>query len=138
MTGPDIRWQQRFANFRKALAQLTRFMDQENLNEMEIQGLIQSFEYNFELSWNTIKDFYEYQGETGIQGSRDAFRTGIERGLLSNGEDWMQMIRSRSLTVHTYSEAAAKEIALAIRSTYYPLFRSLEQCLAAYEKDPEQ
>jgi nucleotidyltransferase substrate binding protein (TIGR01987 family) len=138
MTGPDIRWQQRFANFRKALAQLTRFMDQENLNEMEIQGLIQSFEYNFELSWNTIKDFYEYQGETGIQGSRDAFRTGIERGLLSNGEDWMQMIRSRSLTVHTYSEAAAKEIALAIRSTYYPLFRSLEQCLAAYVKDPEQ
>ena len=104
MTGPDIRWQHRFANFRKAPAQLTRIMDQENLNEMEIQGLIQSFEYNLERSWNTIKSFYEYQGETGIQGSRDAFRTGIERGLLSNGEDWMQMIRSRSLTVHTYSE----------------------------------
>lgn len=32
---PDIRWQRRFANYKKALAQLTKFIDKGDLNELE-------------------------------------------------------------------------------------------------------
>ncbi len=64
----DIRWVQRFDNFNKALEQLTKFINEDSLNELEEQGLIQSFEYNYELAWNTIKDYFEHQGETGILG----------------------------------------------------------------------
>jgi nucleotidyltransferase substrate binding protein (TIGR01987 family) len=116
----DIRWIQRLSNFSKALAQLSKFIIKSDLNELERQGLIQSFEYNFELAWNTIKDFYESQGETTIQGSRDAFRIAFKRGLIEHGEIWMEMVTSRTLTTHTYNEATALEISSAIISTFYP------------------
>ena len=46
MSDPDVRWKQRFDSYQKALAQLTKFIDKENLNELEEQGLIQAFEYD--------------------------------------------------------------------------------------------
>ena len=46
-------------NFSKALLPLQKFIDKgAALNELEEHGLIQSFENNFELSWNLIKDYY--------------------------------------------------------------------------------
>jgi len=55
MENKDIRWEQRFMNYRKALKQLTRFVETENLNDMEQQGMIKAFEYTYELAWNTMK-----------------------------------------------------------------------------------
>lgn len=126
MANKDIRWKQRFQNFSKALAQLQKFIDKGDLNELEEQGLIQAFEYTYELAWNTIKDFYEYQGASDIQGSRDAFRMASERGLITNGALWMQMIESRKKSVHTYDEELAGEIARAIIKDYHPLFIQLQ------------
>ena len=82
MSRPDIRWKQRFENYTKAVEQMTRFIEAGELNEMEEQGLIQSFEYTYELAWNTLKDFFEDQGETQVMGSRDAFRLAFKRGLV--------------------------------------------------------
>ena len=70
----------------------------------------------------TIKDFYESQGETEIQGSRDAIRLAFKRGLIENGETWMKMIKSRTLTAHTYNEGVASEILKAVFDHYYPEF----------------
>jgi hypothetical protein len=73
MIQKDIRWKQRFSNFSKALSQLEKFIEKgEKLNNLEEQGMIKAFEYTYDLAWNTLKDFYEHQAETGIQGSRDA------------------------------------------------------------------
>ena len=69
----DIRWIQRFDNFKKSFAQLTKFMDREHLNELEEQGLIQCFEYNHELAWKTQKYFLEHRGVKELYGSREAF-----------------------------------------------------------------
>jgi nucleotidyltransferase substrate binding protein (TIGR01987 family) len=122
----DIRWEQRFANYKKALAQLTRFIDKGNLSDLEKQGLIKAFEYTFELGWNVMKDYYKYQGVADIQGSRDAIRLAFNRGLIKDGENWMKMIESRINTSHTYNEATAEEIANLITDIYYPLFMELE------------
>jgi len=127
MSTIDIRWIQRFDNFDKAVKQLTKFIEKGDLSELEQQGLIQSFEYNYELAWNTIKDFYENQGETGIQGSRDAIRMAFKRGLIINGETWMKMIKSRVLTSHTYNEKIADEITIDILNIYYPEFLKLQE-----------
>jgi len=59
MTTQDIRWIQRFTNFSKALAQLTKFIEKGELNELEKQGVIQAFEYTYELAWNALKDYLE-------------------------------------------------------------------------------
>ncbi len=134
MAKNDVRWIQRFANYRKALLQLSRFIEKGELNELEKQGLIQSFEYNYELAWNTIKDFYESQGETNIQGSRDAIRLAFRRGLIENGEAWMEMIESRTQISHTYNEDVAEAISRAINDKYYTEFMTLQKTLGELEK----
>ncbi len=126
MSAQDIRWIQRFNNFSKALGQLRKFIEKGALNELEKQGLIQAFEYTYELAWNTIKDYFEDQGETNIHGSRDAFRLAFQRGLIEDGETWMDMIRSRSLTSHTYNEDIAEKIAADITNRYFPEFMGLQ------------
>jgi hypothetical protein len=40
----DIRWKQRFANYRKALAQLTKFINKGDLTDLEEQGIIKAFD----------------------------------------------------------------------------------------------
>jgi nucleotidyltransferase substrate binding protein (TIGR01987 family) len=132
MTEQDIRWQQRFANYRRALAQLTRFMQRTDLNELEEQGLIQAFEYTHELAWNTLRDLLLYQGiAAALLGSRDAIREAFRLGLLEDGELWMDMIKSRNLTSHTYNESVVKQIVTAIGGRYHAAFLALEKRLAA-------
>ena len=127
----DIRWHQRFSSYNKALSQLSKFIEKGELNELEEQGLIKAFEYTYELDWNTMKDFYEDQGETGIQGSRDAIRLAFNRALIKDGDAWMSMIQNRIRTAHTYNEETADEIAEQIIHTYYSLFISLQANLEA-------
>ena len=126
MQNQDIRWQQRFKNYQKALRQLERFLKETDLNDMEEQGLIQAFEYTYELAWNTIKDYLAYQGIIEVIGSRDAFRIAFNRGLILEGSIWMSMIESRIKSSHTYNEEVAKEILKEIREQYFKLFIQLE------------
>lgn len=123
----DIRWQQRFSNFKKALSQLRKFVDKGNLNELEEQGAIQAFEYTYELGWLVLKDFLEYQGQTDIFGSRDAIRKAFQTGLIEDGEKWMDAYVSRTKTSHAYNEETAKEVVNAVINDYFSLFTSLEK-----------
>ena len=122
----DIRWEQRFANYQKALSRMQKFIDKAKLSELEEQGLIKAFEYTYELAWNTLKDFLEYRGQTDIYGSRDAIRKAFELGLIDDGESWMDMLKSRNKTSHTYNEETAKEICQAVVEVYYSLFTQLK------------
>lgn len=131
-TDQDIRWVQRLANYKKAFAQLKRGVElasQRELSDLEKEEVIQRFEYSQELAWQTIKDFYKYLGETGIQGSRDAFRLAMKRGLIHEGKIFMESIKSRNKTVHTYNEAVADEIFHAIIDKYYQVFADLIESL---------
>jgi len=129
MENKDIRWHQRFSNYNKALFQLTKFIDKGDLNELEEQGLIKAFEYTYELAWNTMKDFYEEQGETAIQGSKDAIRMAFNRGLIKSGQAWMNMVQSRIKSSHTYNEETADEIADEIVNSYYKLFLHFQKTM---------
>ncbi|MBM3144515.1 MAG: nucleotidyltransferase [Chloroflexi bacterium] len=137
MTAQDIRWIQRSNNFNKALSQLTKFIEKGELNELEKQGLIQAFEYTFELAWTTLKDYFEAQGETAIHGSRDAFRLAFRRGIIENGETWMDMIKSRTLTSHTYNEETAEKIAADTMNVYFSEFVTLRSKLDSLKGEAE-
>lgn len=97
----EVRWQQRFANYQKALQQLEAFFTPPPLNEREQQGLIEAFEYTFELGWNTLRDLLQARGIADLIGSRDTLREAFRRGLITDGEAWMQMIQDRNLTSHS-------------------------------------
>ena len=125
----DIRWIQRFDNYGRALQTLRNAAElatQRPLSELEQQGLIQVFEFTHELAWNLLKDFLEAQGIAGLIGSRDAIRTAFKNGLLEEGETWMEMIKARNLSSHTYQQDLAQRIATDILTRFYPAFVALE------------
>ncbi len=130
----DIRWQQRFANYRRALTQLSEAVDlsrERKLSKLEQQGLIQAFEFTQELAWQVMKDYFEYQGNTSITGSRDAFRAAFRAGLLEDGDGWMDTIKSRNRSSHTYDENTANELAALITGRYQSLFLAFESRMRA-------
>ena len=122
----DIRWLQRLSNYNKALAQLEKFVQKGELLDMEEQGLIKAFEYTYELAWNTLKDYLEYQGILNMAGSRDVIREAYKANLIENGQQWMLMLGSRNLTSHSYNEDTADEIADAVMNIYFELFKKLQ------------
>ena len=124
----DIRWQQRFSNYQKALARLSEAVNVLNEcdnvgSEQDLlkEGLIQRFEYTHELAWKVMKDYLEYQGYVDIRGSRDAIRKSLELDILSDRR-WMATIEARNLTSHNYDDETADNIYHEIMEIYYPLF----------------
>jgi nucleotidyltransferase substrate binding protein (TIGR01987 family) len=138
MESKDIRWVQRFSNFNKALDKLVEAVkriqedfpidkdgnidDDQFLDDILKEGLIQRFEYTHELAWNVMKDFLVNSGNNNIFGSKDATREAFSVGLIENGEIWMDMIKSRNKTSHTYNEETADEIFLKIMRQYLQEF----------------
>lgn len=137
MTSPDIRWKQRFDNYRNALKRLTvavRTIENaydmgDEIDDLLREGLIQRFEYTHELAWKVMKDYAEYQGYTEIHGSRDAMRKALEMELI-DCSDWLRTIEARNLTSHSYDEDTVAEIYDTIVGVYYPLFLEFEQTMS--------
>ncbi len=125
MAQQDIRWQQRFNNFTKALSQLSKFVQKEDLNEMEEQGLIKAFEYTYELAWKTLQDLLREKGYEGIAGPKPVIEQAFQDGYISNGKGWVNMHISRNLASHTYNEETAEEIIVAIINEYHTLLNEL-------------
>jgi nucleotidyltransferase substrate binding protein (TIGR01987 family) len=131
MVDLDVRWKQRFSSYKKALAQLTKFIDKGELNELEEQGLIQAFEYTHELAWKLLKEFLSEQGTQDMYGSKDATRAAFSLGLIEDGDHWMEMIKDRNRTSHTYNKETAQEIASNIVEHFFPLFVALKTKMQA-------
>ncbi|PIQ13772.1 MAG: nucleotidyltransferase [Hydrogenophilales bacterium CG_4_9_14_3_um_filter_59_35] len=135
----DIRWKQRFNNYTKALNELSAdvaLRESRKLSRLEEKGLIQSFEMVHELAWNVLKDYLEdVAGTTGLFGSKDSTREAFKRGLIEDGEAWMEMIKSRNLTSHVYDESTARDIAEDIAARFHPSFLRMHQhFLSLYER----
>lgn len=138
MTIEDIRWKQRFENYQKALQTLTEAVDlsrQRPLTKLEQQGLIQGFEFTHELAWNVLKDYLEEQGFTGIIGSKNATRLAFNNELIADGETWMDMIKARTLTSHTYNIELAESITSDIIKKFYAEFCVMEKNISKFLKD---
>jgi nucleotidyltransferase substrate binding protein (TIGR01987 family) len=140
MSNQDIRWEQRFANYNRAFTKLQEVAELASsrwdkssafnkgpvFSELEIEGVIQRFEYTHELAWNVMKDYISFQGNNTLGGSRDATREAFKINLIVDAQGWMNMIKSRNQTSHTYDEATAHEIFNSIIKEYYPLFNDFQ------------
>lgn len=120
------RWEQKLQSYHKALnrlAEMVNVMDKRQLNEFEADGLIQRFEFTFELAWKLMKSYAEFQGtDKEIMGSRDAIRWAFENKLISDSSTWMEMVKRRNDTSHTYDEDAALEVVFRVKESYYQAF----------------
>ena len=126
----DVRWKQRFQNFKKALATVKNAIEIaecRELSNLEKQGFIQGFEFTFELAWNVMKDYLEEQGITEIIGSKNAVRHAFNEGLIEDGESWMEIINSRNLSSHSYDEEIAEKLIKKITGNFYGEFTAFAQ-----------
>ncbi len=89
-------------------------------SDAERAGLIQFFEMTFELAWKVLKDYLEEEGFR-IASPREAVKQAFQAGLVGDGHVWMEALKDRNLTVHTYEEKVAIAIEKRIRSAYFPL-----------------
>ncbi len=134
----DIRWLQRFDNYKKALFQLeqaVQLMRKRGLSDLEKQGVIQAFEFTYELGWNVLKDYLQWQGVDNIVGSRDTIRESYKSELIADGQLWMDMLQDRNRTVHSYNEETVNVIVKAINERYFEGFEALKHVFELMKKN---
>lgn len=130
MANEDIRWIQRFNNYQKALARLgdaVALTEERELSDLEQQGLIQGFEFTFDLAWKTLQDYLRHHKRPNDNGGPNVIITqALEDGIIKGVDLWKAMKKSRDLTSHSYDEETADDIAENIVDTYHGLLIQLE------------
>ena len=121
----DVRWWQRFTNFRWALENLEKAAIQDSYNDLERQGLIKGFELCHELAWKTLQDVLRERGYDGIAGPKPAIRQAFLDGLISDGDLWGQLHEARNLAAHTYDLERAILLEGEIKAKYLSAFQQL-------------
>jgi len=129
---PDIRWKQRFQNFDRAFVLLREAMDKgpSELNQLEKEGVIQRFEYCFELAWKCMKDYLERSGFVfAIATPRQVLKDAFAAKLLVDGQVWIDMLDHRNLLSHTYDLTGFEKAVEAIHTRYLAAIEQLHDYL---------
>lgn len=124
----QIRWKQRFSNFEKAYKLLKEGIETSGdiSSKLEKEGIIQRFEYTFELAWKTLKDYLEYGGIL-VNLPREIIKQSFAKSLITDGDAWIDMLEKRNLIAHTYDEKNFEIVIGLIKDKY---FKAIDQ---AYE-----
>jgi nucleotidyltransferase substrate binding protein (TIGR01987 family) len=137
MTQPDQdRWVLRFESFGNALSQLNSACDKEEYSELERAGLIQMFEFSFELSWKVMKDLLFLEG-IDAKSPREVIRQSFVLGYISqdDSELFLEALVKRNMLSHTYDEKTALEAERLIKGQYCPLLTRVHQYLEGKKHD---
>jgi len=139
----DIRWKQRFQNYCRALNLLRSALEDKELDEyslLEQEGIIQRFEYTFELGWKTFKDYLEFSGTilteaTARKVIKECASAGIFTEAGINGNIYIEMILARNALSHTYDFERFTSVIAKMKCDYLPelekeylFFSNMEQC----------
>lgn len=113
-------------NFTKAVAKLKEGLNQyDNTNELQRDGIIQRFEFSFELAWKTLKEIFEEEGLIGLNSPKMVLKEAFSAGLISEEKIWMNMLMDRNTTSHVYDEGTAIEICKNIEEKYIEVLEKL-------------
>jgi nucleotidyltransferase substrate binding protein (TIGR01987 family) len=112
-------------DYKRATSRLKEGTEIQLENDIVYDGVIQRFEFTFELSWKLMKMFLEYTGITELKSPRATIREAFSYGLIEDGEQWIDMMVDRNKTSHIYDEEEAKLIYNKIKSNYSDLLSNL-------------
>lgn len=138
MSVNPLRWKQRLDNLKKAHLRLTKACAQESYNELELAGLIQTFEFTFELAWKTLKDLVEFEGYDDAS-PRGSIRTALEANHITpeQCETLLEALSKRNLLTHTYDDKNALEAQALIVENFEPVLTSIVTYLDKKSQDEE-
>lgn len=95
-------------------------------------GVIQRFEFTFELAWKSLREYMEDQGASmEAVFSKQVFKAAYAAGLIHDERAWVNMLTARNLTSHVYDESTADTIARDICETYLPTLQALAELYRA-------
>jgi len=122
-----------FQNFEKALAALQESVATPPVENRDFAGIIQSFEFTYELCWKTLKLVLE---ANGIEAPfpRVVFEEAWKAKLIEGNEVWKDIIEARNLSTHTYNQALARKLYPAIKDDFLPVFQKTATKLKPYLK----
>ena len=125
----DIRWKQRFQNFDRAFILLREALeDKRPLSMLEKEGVIQRFEYSYELAWKTLKDYLEASGVTiNPVTPRQVLKEAFAAKIITDGQVWINMLDNRNLLSHTYDFSVFEVAVKAIAAHYLPAMAQLHE-----------
>jgi len=109
--------------FQDALGKLVNGIEEAN-DELEKDGVIQRFEFTFEMLWKTLKIYLEYEGilcKTPRSCLKEAFRI----DLINNEHVFLDMLEDRNLTAHIYDKETSEKIFFRIKANYLPCMKDL-------------
>ena len=124
MKTKDIRWEQRFQNLEKAYLFFEKNVNKNNYSLLEELWLLHSFEFTFELSWKTLKDYLENEwiiAKTPRESIKEAFN--IE--IIKNWKIWLEMLEKRNELTHIYDEWLIDWAIEKIQDEYYLAIKEL-------------
>lgn len=124
----DIRWKQRFQNFEHAFLFFSKSCKLEVYDELQGAGLVQSFEFTFELAWKTLKDYLQDQG-LEVQFPREVIKQAFATQLIEDGTVWIEMLDKRNELTHTYNQEQAQKAVQTIRNNYFPPIEQVYQVM---------
>jgi nucleotidyltransferase substrate binding protein (TIGR01987 family) len=126
MSKQDIRWQQRFQNFAKAFARLKESLEEEDeLNELERNGVVQRFEFTLELAWKTLKDYMQNEGLEFQLTPKGTIRQAMQSGLIDYGQTLIDALITRNELAHDYDGEKFEEAEEFIRDEVFPALEKL-------------
>jgi len=124
------RWCQRLEHFQRAMRRLDEACAMDKFSELELAGLIQTYEFCFELAWKTLKDLIYVEG-IELASPRSVLRQAHEMRLVEDIDGWLRLLESRNVLSHVYDDATAAEAERLIKDSYHPLLRRLVDVLIA-------
>jgi nucleotidyltransferase substrate binding protein (TIGR01987 family) len=121
----DIRWKQRFQNFEQAFFRLQEAIKQDELNELECNGLIQRFEFTIELAWKVMKDFLEEKGFAFKPSPKDTFRQAQEARYIDYAQSLIDALDIRNELSHDYDGELFRLSEAELRNDIFPSLEKL-------------
>jgi len=123
------RWRQRFEDYENALSKLTEVLGKEHFEELEKDGVIQRFEFTFELAWKTMKDYLEDQGVLEVSTPKMVLRKAFQANLFEDDQIWLAMQEDRNLLSQVYKQSTSDRIFLCIIKVYIKGLQDLAEVL---------
>ena len=124
----SVKTSQSLINFEKALESLKKACEAPIKEERDMAGIIKNFEFVYELSWKSLKRKLEDEGQQ-TSTPKDVIRTAFKYNYIVDEELWLQLIKDRNMTVHTYDQNLATKLVDHIKRIYLGEFIRLFELL---------
>ena len=108
-----------------------------DMDDMYLDATIQRFEFCFELAWKLMKAVLQYDG-IEVNSPRSCIRESWKQGLISDAQEWLEMMEKRNLSSHTYDENAAREIYREVKGQYVVLLEAFDQLMTDWLESTEE